>query len=53
MGEDDTLITREELMIAIRTSWEAIRRNVINNLLNSIPHRLLAVIEEQEIHIRF
>ncbi|XP_066253588.1 uncharacterized protein [Euwallacea similis] len=37
---------REELMVAITAAWESIPMNLIENLFNSLPHRMLAVIEK-------
>lgn len=45
--------TREELMVAIRTSWEAIPMNLLDSLFNSLPHRMLAVIEKRGSHTRY
>ena len=61
MGLDDetslwrrtTVNTREELTLAIRTTWEAIPINLLVNLFNSLPHRMLVVIEKRGGHTRY
>lgn len=45
--------TREELILAIRRTWEAIPINLLTNLFNSLPHRMLAVIDKRGGNTRY
>jgi len=52
-GEGRQFNTREELTLAIRTTWEAIPINLLVNLFNSLPHRMLVVNEKRGGHTRY
>lgn len=45
--------TREEVIAAIRNCWEAIPMTLLDSLFNSLPHRMLAVIEKRGGHTHY